>query len=370
MEVKIEKQNRLEYIDVAKFIAIFFVVLCHVMSKGEIRHIGYSFHLPLFFILNGVTLKIKDDESFGNFLEKKIKSYLIPMFCLGIILIFVEMIKFKLEGRVDDPKFFGTMLIKLLQQKRTYPIWFVGALFFSDIFFYFIVKIGKNKSYFVFIGGVLFLTVAIIFNIYYRYRFFWNIDVALFGVFFVCIGYLFAHKDFSKIREFLLGNRLYSLGIGIILFVLGQILGEYNYHTYSSHLEMWGMNYNKYYLTIPCAVFSSLGIIFISNSIRNKVMQELGKTTLVILAFHQIVTIPLFNNAIAVTWFNNISSLSGDSIQYIFYCLVSSLFSIVCLVSVHYLIIYSPFAFILNKKIKPFYFKIYEKIKLSRRSNI
>ena len=94
----VENKKRLDYIDCAKIIAMFFVILCHVMTKGEIRHIGYSFHLPLFFILNGMTLKVKKEESFGMFLEKKIKSYLIPMFCLGIILIFVEMVKFRIRS--------------------------------------------------------------------------------------------------------------------------------------------------------------------------------------------------------------------------------------------------------------------------------
>jgi hypothetical protein len=251
----------------------------------------------------------------------------------------------------------------MLEQKRVYPIWFVGALFFSDVLFYFIYKISKNKSYVILILSSLFLVIAIICNQYYRYRYVWNIDVSLFGVFFVGIGYLFSHKDISKIRDFLLQNRLYSLGIGFILFILGQILGEYNYHTYNSHLEMWGMNYSKYYLVIPCAILSSLGIIFISNSIRNKVLVELGKTTLVLLAFHQIVTIPLFNQIIAPSWYQQVVNLDGNSIQYLLFNLVSTLFSVVTLVCVHYIIVYTPLSFILNKKIHPFYKRQFMKIK-------
>ena len=357
MNAVVNNKNRLDYIDVAKFISMFFVILCHVVSKGEIRHIGYSFHLPLFFILNGVTLKIKDNESFGQFLEKKIKSYMIPMFYLGLILTFVEIIQSQSYANPLDLKYLGTMLINMLEQKRVYPIWFVGALFFADIFFYFIHKLSKNKPLFILLFSLIFLFLAIICNLYYRYQFVWNIDVSLFGVFFVALGYLFAHKDLTPIRSFVLKNRLYSLGFGILLFIIGQILGEYNYHTYNSHLEMWGMNYSQYYLTIPCAILSSFGIILISNSIKNRILAELGKTTLVLLAFHQIVTIPLFNQTIAPNWYNNVQSLDGNSIEYLLFSLSSTLFSIISLVGVHYFIIYSPFSFILNKKINPIYLK-------------
>lgn len=367
-EVNVNK-IRLDYVDVAKFVAIFFVIFCHIQGRGEIIHIAYSFHLPIFFILNGITLKIKD-ESFGQFLEKKIKSYIIPMFFLGFILIFAEIIKSQNTSNPLDIKYFGTMIINMLEQKRVYPLWFVGALFFSDVFFYFIYKLSRDKSYGILIGSLIFLGIAIICNKYYKYRYVWNIDVSLFGVFFVGMGYLFNHKDMTNIREFLLKNRIISLFVGLLLVVLGQIFGEYNFHTYNTYLEMWGMSYDKYYLVIPCAVFSSFGVILISNAMRNKVLVELGKTTLVLLAFHQIITIPIFNQDIASNWYESIRTLEPNNINYLTFSFASTLFSIVTLVMVYYFIVYSPFAFILNKKTKPFYKETILKLKskLSKKS--
>lgn len=52
-------KNRLEWLDIAKGIAIFLVVVGHTVDKGTARHLIFSFHMPLFFILAGFTLRAK-----------------------------------------------------------------------------------------------------------------------------------------------------------------------------------------------------------------------------------------------------------------------------------------------------------------------
>ena len=361
---KIQKK-RLDYVDTTKFLAIFLVILCHTIGgQGEIVHICYSFTLPVFFVLNGITLKIHDDEPFGIFLERKMKSYLIPTFCLGILLIFSEMMMASLAGNPKDISFIGQMLIKLIEQKRVYPLWFVGALFFADLFFYAVIKLGRNKLVYCTLISFVFLGIAIFFNKYFNYSYVWNIDASLFGVFFIFIGYLFSHQKLTKIRTFVLSKRWISLLIGIALFTIGYLISEYNYHTYSTYLEMWARQYQKYYLTLLVAVLDSLGVILICNGIRNKVLSEFGKSTLILLAFHQIVTTPLFNNYIASDWFQSVIGLGRDNINYLFYCFVSSIFSTITLLLFYYFIIYSPFAFIINRKIPQFYKDFFNKIKL------
>lgn len=360
-------KKRLEYVDTAKFVVMFLVILCHTAGRGKIVHASYSFHLPIFFVLNGITLKIKEGETFGNYLERKLKSYVIPIFCLGILSALVEIY---MSTKTSSPLNFqhvGTMLIKLLEQKRVYPLWFVGALLFSDIFFYFVVKISKNKLIPLTIVSCLFLGLAIYFNIFYRYRYVWNIDVSLFGVFFVFVGYAFSHEKLVKIKCFLLDNRLISLLFGVVLLFLGQMLGEYNFYKFNVYLDMWSMNYGKYYLALPCAVLSSLGVILICNAITNKVFGVLGKTTIVLLAFHQLLTIPLFNQYFS-GWRSNIISLNPDSFTYLLYHFISTLFSISVLSALYYGIIYSPFAFMLNKKMPLFYKKIFSKLKVAKKN--
>lgn len=58
--------KRIEWIDTAKFIAMFCVIFAHCSPRGDVISYLYSFHLPVFFLLNGMTLRIKDVD-FGTF---------------------------------------------------------------------------------------------------------------------------------------------------------------------------------------------------------------------------------------------------------------------------------------------------------------
>lgn len=53
------EKKRLEYIDIARGIGIVLVVLGHCLSQldGGLRTFIYSFHMPLFFALAGMTHK-------------------------------------------------------------------------------------------------------------------------------------------------------------------------------------------------------------------------------------------------------------------------------------------------------------------------
>ena len=181
-------------------------------------------------------------------------------------------------------------------------------------------------------------------------------------MFFVGCGYLFSHLKSERVREFLLSRKWISLLFGTLLFALGQVLGEINHYRYNLHLEMWAMQYEKYYLTLPCALLSSCGVILTCNAISNNLFSWLGKVTLVMLAFHQIVTIPLFKQ-LTFSWYQSIAYLSGNDLRYLLYNIVSMLFSVTILSLVHLLIINSPFAFIVNKKMPKFYKRFWGKIK-------
>ena len=366
---KIENKKRIDYIDVAKFISMFCVIFAHALYKFEYRYLIYSFHLPVFFILNGMTLKIKEDEDFASFFKKKIKSYIIPIFCLGILCILFEMAYCSIIGSPKDDLFFSRMIIALIEQKRTYAIWFVGALLFSDIFFFMAVKISKHKMWLTCIISILFLLLGIYFNINHKQRFVWNIDVALFGVFFVFIGYFISSKCMEKVYKYVIDKKWLSLIISLILLVGGYFLSTYNFKTYGTHLEMWAMSYDKYYLTIPSAILLSLGVILLSNVISNKVLAKAGRTTFVLLAFHQVLTLPIFSKFIAPNWYKAIGNLPGNSFDYIMYGIAATVFSILVLICLYYLIIYSPLAFILNKKTPDFYTKLIKKIKSKLKKN-
>lgn len=96
-------QKRLEYIDAIKGIAIFLVVMGHVLawvfpdnvalgapdSPSLIWRLIYSFHMPLFIFVSGFLFGHTTFESLGSYLQKvliKARFLLVPYFICGTLL--------------------------------------------------------------------------------------------------------------------------------------------------------------------------------------------------------------------------------------------------------------------------------------------
>lgn len=66
------KKERIAWIDIAKAIAIFFIVLGHQLPSGPLCGYLYSFHVPLFFFLSGLTFNTAKEPK--NFFPRKSKK--------------------------------------------------------------------------------------------------------------------------------------------------------------------------------------------------------------------------------------------------------------------------------------------------------
>lgn len=71
-------RKRINWIDTAKCIGIFFIVLGHILSTGVLRRWIFAFHVPLFFFLSGVTFS--QGKSIQQFIGKKFKTLIIPYY--------------------------------------------------------------------------------------------------------------------------------------------------------------------------------------------------------------------------------------------------------------------------------------------------
>ena len=77
------KKERIAWIDIAKAIAIFFIVLGHQLPSGPLCGYLYSFHVPLFFFLSGLTFNTAKEPK--KFFREKAKRILIPYFIFSSI---------------------------------------------------------------------------------------------------------------------------------------------------------------------------------------------------------------------------------------------------------------------------------------------
>lgn len=84
-------KKRIEIIDITKAIAIFCVIVGHTTGNLDtplFRRMLYSFHMPLFFILAGLSIKpslITSSKEWLTFINKNLKSLMVPYFIWGLV---------------------------------------------------------------------------------------------------------------------------------------------------------------------------------------------------------------------------------------------------------------------------------------------
>ena len=77
--------QRIEWIDVAKGIAIILMVAGHTTIPKLISNFIWAFHMPLFFIASGLCTKWEEGVTYGDYIIKKTISLLIPFIIYSII---------------------------------------------------------------------------------------------------------------------------------------------------------------------------------------------------------------------------------------------------------------------------------------------
>lgn len=363
--------KRLEYIDVAKFIGVFLVCFAHgLITNNLVCKLIYSFHIPLFFVLNGYTLKIKDGETYKDFLIKKLKSYILQAFILGLIIILINtLFKVYYFHETIDKYYYLKQVILLLEGKKFYSIWFIFALFCADQIFYLCYYLSRKNNLLTFLFVLAFVGLGIYVNKHVNVNIVWNLEASLFGVLWVYIGFFFASNRCLKIRSILFKNRLIALLFSLVFFAIGFSLAKYNIDHYNSNLEMFFRSYNKPFFVLTSACFSSIGTILFSYSISNKVMALMGKANIIIFSLHQQLPFVIFREILfhkeylkIVNEFN--VTHNENSFNIYAYAFLISIFSIAMLLAVYYIIINTPLAFIVLKKQPKYMIKLKNKIKL------
>lgn len=134
--------KRYNWIDYGKVVAIFLIVLTHVLSQGDaqwlhdINKVGCSVHVPFFFFVSGYLYRIKENK-FGKYCVSSFQSLIIPY-------IFFNLVSAVLEYRlVAHDVFMQGFTDFLLGKGQAFagPAWFLVTLFVVRIFAYFLQKI-------------------------------------------------------------------------------------------------------------------------------------------------------------------------------------------------------------------------------------
>lgn len=272
-------KQRIIWLDCAKGIAMVFIVLSHCGAPELYNKIYTPFFLTTFFFASGYTFSPK--ENYKKYFIHKIKTLLLPYFCLGTInaiLAFIadgdnlmermEGLLFSINGHNDD-------------------LWFVMCLFSMQFFFYFIWRVFLSKAeggeYYIILAmvsaGIMMLSgYALIFLHIAPLPF--QLETALIMTPFMLVGYLYRRcSDKSKMLK----------GGGGILIVISYFFLVLLFdNTVNIHREM----YTNFWLFIAAAMLGIWMIVFLSQQIAIKIdtlivrgIVFIGQNTLVYYAF-------------------------------------------------------------------------------------
>ena len=189
-------------INILKALAIMLVVSGHLEFSLLGMFTPYSFQLALFFFLSGYLFKDKYLTNIAEFMDKRIKSLLVPYFWYNLFYLCVTLLIAKLTGKlwgmpITFKNFFITPFLNGHQFDLSCPLWFVTQLFMTMTVFLFLMRTLKkckdNKIFhlvfFTIIGCLAIplskLTAVTPFTLV--------VIRTMMSLFFVYLGYFYAH---------------------------------------------------------------------------------------------------------------------------------------------------------------------------------
>ena len=138
-------KKRVDYLDVAKGIAILSVVVGHTFSAYDpgslMNKFIYSFHMPLFFLLSGYFYR---QQEFKPALIKKVKNLLVPYLVVNGARCLAGLIKYGFSATVLTNYFFPALYgngstpkieLSLFDVKIVGMTWFLIAMFFCQVIY-------------------------------------------------------------------------------------------------------------------------------------------------------------------------------------------------------------------------------------------
>lgn len=272
-------ESKNSYANVLKGIGIIAVVLGHVNVPNWTSKIIYAFHMPLFFAIYGYLYDSKKWE--GNFfglVKKRAKTYIIPYFLFGSIIVGLNVVENRLIDRRPDwlqllyKNIYGLLYCIPRAEDMTnfVPMWYLPCVFIAAIIFWILTssKFFKNN----FIWQVVVTCVMISGNCIWIGRDIqqlpWLIDSVLF-----VIPYMYLGRILKDRRE------TFSNAFMFLALIIGCIFSVIN--TFWVHYAD-----NRYGCILFAAISGVLLVIFTfeigKKMCKSRILQFYGRNSIVI----------------------------------------------------------------------------------------
>jgi len=311
---------RMKWIDIAKGIGLYFVILGHLVSYGShIFNWIFSFHMPLFFLLSGITFRYSDN--FLATLKKIVLNLILPyffivIFCILFSLLFSEWAI--LSWRTTLIEVFYKVQPESLHVGQ---IWFLFALAVVQIIFIIIRELGIKNKMLELIVILLFPTVVLLFK-YFEDRFNlprppFKLDTAFMALLFFYIGVVIKENNYienlmiiqKKFRIVLIfGALLLNVCFGVIL---------------NPTINLVENSYQNPIFFLVASLTGIFAVLLLSILIKeNKILEFYGKNSLAIFSFHSFY-LYFFAYCISIMFSTHFSIMSNIPL---YLCFLGSIF--------------------------------------------
>lgn len=279
MQIETHVQKRIEWIDIAKAVAIILVGVGHYSCPGNLLIWIYTFHMPLFLILSGCTLNV-EKYTFGKFVLRKAKAFLIPwVLAVCINIAFQECcLVIGISANQNKISSIPLRLIFNIRAGEWDPVyWFLPCLFITEVVLYWLLKVLKSQKGL--IGFAILLGVcAYLYQKFVNIVLPWEVDLLPVSCVFVLIGYLI-QKYYLKVFERV--KRINQLLICLICVISGSLLGFLNVHIIGEPIDIAGGRYGIVPLMFSAAVLLSIGVIILCTFVHCKLISFIGQNSLI-----------------------------------------------------------------------------------------
>lgn len=293
--------SRKAYIDTAKFLGIFLVLMNHIeLIVPFVNFYGGMFYVPVFFVAAGLTFHNKE-EGLWVFAGKKAKRLLVPYFvCNGFLYVFFLGKSFM--GQQGNGKELLTALTGIFYSRNSLyipgcepnvyfmtilnsPAWFLTAIFLTYILlkYSFLITKGRKKELALFTACMLFMGTAL--HYFCPVLLPWSLECVPLFYCYMIAGYFIREKRLLERKKL-----LYPLLLaGTPLFVLSCYING------SANISV-GLFGKSVVLGLFNGIFSSFLILFLCKAGEDilpkaftRFFSGLGSCTLPVLCCHMFV---------------------------------------------------------------------------------
>lgn len=259
--------NRKCWLDIAKGIAIFLMVIGHTSIPNVVSNFVYAFHMPLFFIASGLASDY-DRQTWGGYVKHKSYTIMLPFLTYSVIVILLQCS----IGPLDVANLLKTGW-------GGYALWFVPILYLASILTMLICRI-RNRA----IRLVVMLCMLVMgYDLcHYQIVLPWTLSTVPFATFLILVG-----NELKHIQKWIETEKS-LLGVAVAFIVTVVI----------SHFYRLDLAWNHIIPVIPLTIGAIAGTlmvfrlsVWIEQHMKkcSSILQAIGKETYIVVAFSQVI---------------------------------------------------------------------------------